>query len=81
MMKRQRRTIRKIKVAEDCPFCDGKFEPNYKEVSSLERYTSDRGKILGKDRTGICRKHQARLSTAIKRARHLALMPFTPTAK
>jgi len=81
MMKRQRRTIRKIKVAEDCLFCGNKFEPDYKDVSSLERYTSDRGKILGKDRTGICRKHQARLSTAIKRARHLALMPFTPTAK
>ena len=80
MMKRQRRPIRKIKVTEPCPFCEGKFEPDYKNVSTLERLTSDRGKILGKDKTGVCRKHQARLSTAIKRARHLALLPFTPLA-
>ncbi|MBI2309419.1 30S ribosomal protein S18 [Candidatus Collierbacteria bacterium] len=79
-MKRQRRPIRKIKVPKACQFCNGKFEPDYKVISSLERYTSDRGKILGKDRTGICRKHQDRLATAIKRARHLALMPFTPIA-
>ncbi len=80
MMKQQRRLARKVKVTEPCPYCEGKFEPDYKDVSTLERLTSDRGKILGKDKTGVCRKHQARLSTAVKRARHLALMPFTPIA-
>jgi small subunit ribosomal protein S18 len=65
-------------VALNCPFCKGKTNPDYKEVVILEKYLSDRVKILGKNRTGICAKHQRRLSREIKRARHLALIPFTP---
>jgi small subunit ribosomal protein S18 len=65
-------------VALNCPFCKGKTNPDYKDVVTLEKYLSDRVKILGKARTGICAKHQRRLSREIKRARHLALIPFTP---
>lgn len=66
-------------VARNCPFCKTKTEPDYKDVGTLERYVTDRAKILGKARTGICAKHQRRLSIAIKRARHLGLIPFTPS--
>lgn len=68
-------------VARNCPFCKNKTSPDYKDADSLAKYVSDRAKLLGKDRTGICAKHQRRLSVAIKRARHLALIPFVPTIK
>lgn len=65
-------------VPRNCPFCKAKTEPDYKEYEALAKYMNDRGRILGKDRTGICAKHQRRISQAIKRARHLALLPYTP---
>ena len=52
--------------------------PDYKDYKTLEKYLSDRAKILGRDRTGICTRHQKKLSTAIKRARYLGLLPFVP---
>lgn len=69
-----------IKPLNDyCPFCKGKTEPDYKDYPVLERYMNDRAKIMGKDRSGICSKHQRKFSVAVKRARHLALLPFIPT--
>lgn len=65
-------------VPVNCPFCKGKTNPDYKDVDTLSKYMNDRAKVLGKARTGICAKHQKRLSVAIKRARHLALLPYTP---
>ncbi len=76
--KRRSSSINLRPVAENCPFCKGKTKPDYKDIATLERYLTDRVKILGKARTGICAKHQRRLSREIKRARHLALIPFTP---
>lgn len=70
----QKRKI--IKVAKNCQFCKEKKEPDFREVGTLAKYISDQGRILGHDRTGICSKHQRKLSVAIKRARHLALLPF-----
>ncbi|MEK7119872.1 MAG: 30S ribosomal protein S18 [Patescibacteria group bacterium] len=76
-MLRKSRFIKKERpVAKNCPFCKGKTEPDYKEVGMLSRYTSERGKILGRSRTGICSKHQRAVTQAIKRARHVALLPF-----
>ena len=51
---------------------------DYKEVEKLRRYVSDRAKIEPTRRTGVCAKHQRVLAVAIKRARHLALLPFVP---
>ena len=51
---------------------------DYKDVDRLRRYVSDRAKIEPPRKTGVCAKHQRALSTAIKRARHLALLPFVP---
>ena len=75
---RRRSTLLKPrKVSVNCPFCKGKTDPDYKNFADLAKYLSDRAKILPKDRTGICAKHQRRLGVAIKRARHLGLLPFT----
>ena len=71
---RQRRNRRK-KV---CNFCVDKVETiDYKDVAELRKYISDRGKILPRRMTGTCAFHQRELTTAIKRARHLALLPYT----
>ena len=50
---------------------------DYKEVSRLRRYVSERGKILPRRVTGTCAKHQRTLTVALKRARQIALIPFT----
>lgn len=60
-----------------CFFCTGKIaEIDYKNVAVLGNYVSDRGKIEPRRRTGTCARHQRALAVAIKRARHLALLPF-----
>ncbi len=74
-MKRERmkRTRRKV-----CSFCVDKVEEmDYKDVNKLRRYVTERGKILPRRISGCCAKHQRQLTTAIKRARNVALMPFT----
>jgi small subunit ribosomal protein S18 len=59
-------------------FCADKIELiDYKEVELLRRFLTDRGKIKARRKTGTCAKHQRRLAVAIKRARHIALLPFT----
>lgn len=76
--KRRRKGPMKLKpVAVNCPFCKGKVEPDYKNIEDLAKFVTDRARILGKDRTGVCAKHQKRLSVAIKRARHLGLLSFS----
>ena len=60
-----------------CQFCVEKVAYiDYKDVTRLRRFTSERGKILPRRMTGTCAKHQRQLSTAIKRARIIALMPY-----
>lgn len=62
-----------------CSFCANKGQVlDYKDPVKLRPYISDRGKIEPPHRTGVCAKHQRALATAIKRARHLALLPFAP---
>jgi len=61
-----------------CSFCVDKVESiDYKEIGKLKRFTSERGKILPRRTSGNCARHQRQLTTAIKRARTVALMPFT----
>ncbi len=61
-----------------CSFCTDKVSYiDYKEPEQINRFITDHGKILPRRKTGTCAKHQRRLSTAIKRARHLALLPYT----
>jgi small subunit ribosomal protein S18 len=61
-----------------CAFCVDKIDIiDYKDPVKLRRYISDRGKIEPRRKTGTCARHQRRLTLAIKRARHLALLPYT----
>lgn len=61
-----------------CVFCVEKVdEIDYKDVTRLKRFVSERSKILPRRVTGTCAKHQRELTTAIKRARHFALLPYT----
>ena len=59
-----------------CVFCGKDHEISYKDVNKLKRYISERGKILPRRITGNCAKHQRELTTAIKRARHVAILPY-----
>jgi len=63
-----------------CFFCADKVEViDYKDPSKLRRYILSEGKIAPRRRTGTCAKHQRAVAVAIKRARHLALLPYTST--
>lgn len=72
-MKKDRRKKRR-----QCNFCADKIEHiEYKEVPRLRRYITERGKILPRRITGNCAHHQRQLTVAIKRARTMALLPYT----
>ena len=65
-----------------CSFCvDHVKEIDYKQVDRLRRFLSDRHKIEARRKTGVCSKHQRGLSRALKRARLLAMIPFSPDHK
>ena len=73
-MQKPFRAKRKKKI---CNFCAEKSEfIDYKDVLKLRKYVSERSKILPRRITGTCAKHQRELTDAIKRARHVALLPF-----
>lgn len=60
-----------------CSFCVDKVdEVDYKDVDTLRRYVTEHGRIRPRRQTGTCARHQRSLATAVKRARHLALLPF-----
>ena len=72
----KRRPMRRRKKV--CVFCGDKNNSiDFKDVNKLKRYVSERGKILPRRITGNCAKHQRALTVAVKRARHIALMPYT----
>ena len=59
-----------------CVFCGKDNVIDYKDTNKLKRYISERGKILPRRITGNCAKHQRALTVAVKRARHMSLMPY-----
>ena len=70
---RMRRSRKKV-----CAFCVDKAEfIDYKDINKLRKYVTERGKILPRRISGTCAKHQRELTTSIKRARNIALLPFT----
>ena len=71
---RRRPMHRKRKV---CVFCGAEAVIDYKDTNTLKKYVSERGKILPRRVTGTCAKHQRAITVAVKRARHIALMPYT----
>lgn len=90
MAKKQKRRFKKVieaPINASCPFCKAKVDPDYKQslagdagknYENLGKFLNDRAKIYNKDRSGVCSKHQRRLTMEIKRARHLALLPYVP---
>ncbi len=65
-----------------CGFCvDNIDEVDYKDIARLRRYVSERGKIEPRRKLGTCARHQRSLTVAIKRARHVALLPFTTASR
>ena len=60
-----------------CVFCGKDNVIDYKDTNKLKRYVSERGKILPRRITGNCAKHQRALTVAVKRARHVAIIPYT----
>ena len=74
-MKRERGRKSRRRV---CSFCVDKVEHvDYKDTARLRRYISERGKIMPRRISGNCAKHQRQVTLAIKRSRHVALLPFT----
>ena len=72
-MVRNRKMKKKV-----CSFCQDKVEYiDYKDVAKLRKYVTERGKILPRRISGTCAKHQRELTDSIKRARNIALLPFT----
>jgi small subunit ribosomal protein S18 len=60
-----------------CYFCENKIDHvDYKDVALLKKYISERGKILPRRATGTCAKHQRKVTTAVKQARNVALLPY-----
>ena len=69
----RRRPKRKV-----CSFCVDKVDTiDYKDIAKLRRYVTERAKILPRRISGCCAKHQRQLTVAIKRARQIALLPYT----
>ena len=69
---------KRVKKKKVCSFCVDKVETvDYKDFNRLRKFITERGKILPRRITGNCAKHQRQLTVAIKRARNVALLPFT----
>ena len=61
-----------------CPLCSDKnFELDYKNADQLKKFINEKGKILPRRATGACAKHQRVITLAVKRARHIAILPYT----
>ncbi len=82
-MAKKKRIIRKnVKnnAPKKCYFCTEKKDPQFDDVAVLNRFLTDRAKIVARSRSGLCAKHQRKLTHSVKHARHLALLPFVVSA-
>jgi small subunit ribosomal protein S18 len=78
MADRRRFNNEEFQRERQCRFCSNpKMIIDYKDIETLSRFVSDHGKIRSRRQTGTCAKHQRQLAREIKRARHIALLPFT----
>lgn len=74
-MKRKKPLKRIIKKIQD----NKTLQFSYKDVDVLQQFITEQGSIVSREESGLSQKYQRKLATAIKRARHLAMMPFTQT--
>jgi len=69
--------FKRIPKRKVCLFCADKTKIiDYKDVATLKKFVTEKGKIVGRRQTGVCAAHQRKLTTEIKRARNAALLPF-----
>lgn len=62
---------------KSCSLCQNKVDQvDYKDVETLRKFVSERGKLKGRGNTGSCRRHQTQIARAVKRAREIALLPY-----
>ncbi len=79
---RRPRRSKQAKVDLKCPLCEtGVKQITYKDVYQLKKYTSVRGKIIGRDKSGMCAKHQRQLTNSIKNARYMSLLSYVSLTK
>lgn len=72
--RRRKKAVQNLK----CPLCEsGVKHISYKDIFQLKKFTSVRGKIISSEKSGLCHRHQKQLRKAIKRARYMALLPYT----
>lgn len=77
-MEKNERPMRRKSRKKVCHFCVDRVEAiDYKDIARLRKFVSERAKILPRRVTGTCAAHQRELTTAIKRARYVALLPYT----
>ena len=75
--KEVKKFVKKTAKRKVCMYCaDGIKEADYKDVNRLRKFMTEKGKILPARQTNLCAKHQRQVSTAIKRARYMALLPY-----
>ena len=67
---------RRLTRAKKCPLCMEDITVDYKDVPLLRKHITERGKILGRAKTGICATHQRQVKKEVKGARYVALLPF-----
>lgn len=78
MVRRSRGGAGRGRGPRQCPLCVSRMSGiDYKQADILQSYVTEQGKIKPRRQTGLCAKHQRRVARSIKRARHLALLPFT----
>jgi len=71
------RTYKRQRIADYCGFCKEGITPDYKDVVHLRRYLTERYLVLPRRYSGVCAKHQRKLTQAVKNARQMALIPYT----
>ncbi len=74
--KRRRRKPGNLREQTQCRFCREKKEINYKDIETMQKLLTNRGKIFSRKRSGNCAGCQRKVQNAIKRARFMALLPF-----
>ena len=72
-----KKVVKRVPRRKVCSFCQNKVEAiDYKDIATLKKYVTEKGKMLPRRMTGVCAQHQRILATAIKQARMVALLPF-----
>ena len=74
--KKRRKQVFRV-MNEKCPYCEKGTDPTYKESVAIREFMTDRARIIPATRSGLCSRHQKKLGVAIKRARHLGLLPYS----